>query len=70
MGKGIDLTKLDAPEHMAVLDNFKDRLLLAIVHQAGGKLAISVADIDATGGHVLAFSIRDDVFHFEVRAKQ
>lgn len=69
MGKGIDMARGDAPEHAEVLDNFKDQLLVALVVKAGGKLTISVADVDATGGWVLAFAVRDGAFHFEARRK-
>lgn len=73
MGQGIDLARADAPEHAALLDNFKDQLLLAIVARApGGKLSIPVEDVDATGGYVLAMAVDPvaRVFHFEARAKQ
>lgn len=69
MGKGIDMARSEAPEHAAVLDNFKEQLLVALVVKAGGALSIPVADVDATGGWVLAFSIQDGVFHFEARRK-
>ena len=31
MGKGIDLARAAAPEHAAMLDDFKDQLLIALV---------------------------------------
>lgn len=69
MGKGIDMARSEAPEHAAALDNFKDQLLIALVVKAGGSLTIPVADVDATGGWVLAFAVRDGAFHFEARRK-
>lgn len=69
MGKGIDMARSEAPEHAAMLDDFKDQLLVALVVKAGGQLSIPVADVDATGGWVLAFAVRDGVFHFEARRK-
>lgn len=69
MGKGIDAARADAPEHAEMLDNFKDQLLIAMVVKAGGKLVIPVAEVDATGGWVLAFAVRDGAFHFEAQRK-
>jgi hypothetical protein len=70
MGKGTDMARADAPEHAAMIDNFKDDLLIALVVKAGGKLSISVAEVDAMGGWVLAFAVRDGAFHFEARRKE
>lgn len=69
MGKGVDLARADAPEHAEVMDNFKEQLLVAMVVKAGGKYEISVADVDATGGWVLAFKIENGKFIFEARRK-
>jgi len=70
MGKGIDLARPDAPLHAAVLDDFKDQLLLALVQRLGGRASIPVAEIDATGAAVLMMNIVDQSFHFEIRKKQ
>lgn len=70
MGKGIDLARADAPGHAAILDDFKDQLLLALIVRMGGKLSIPVSEVDATGRVVLAMSVADGIFHFEVRQKQ
>jgi len=70
MGKGIDLARDAAPEHAAILDDFKDQLLIAFVKQNGGKLSISVSDVDATGDTVLMMNVKDGVFNFEARKKQ
>lgn len=70
MGKGIDAARDEAPEHAAVLDDFKDQLLIVFLRRLGGKVAIPVSEVDDTGGYVGAFSINDGVFNFELRKKQ
>ena len=70
MGQGIDLARLEAPEHAAVLDNFKDQLLIVLVKRLGGQIDLPVAEIDDTYQDLLAFSINDGIFHFELRKKQ
>lgn len=72
MGKGIDLAREHAPEHAAVLDDFKDQLIIVLVKRLakGGKLDIPVAEMDDTGSDLLAFAVRDGVFHFELQRKQ
>jgi hypothetical protein len=71
MGKGIDLARPQAPEHAAVLDDFKDQLLIVLMKRLAvdGKVRIPVAEVDDTGGDLLAFAIRDGVFIFELRKK-
>jgi len=56
--------------HAAVLDDFKDQLLVTFVKRAGGKVSIPVAEVDDAGDVVLLFSVIDGVFHFETRKKQ
>lgn len=70
MGQGIDLARQEAPEHAAVLDNLKDQLLIVLIKRLGGKVSLPVAEVDDTGGDLLAFNIRDGVFNFELRKKQ
>ena len=70
MGKGIDAARADAPLHADVLDDFKDQLLIVFLKRLGGTLDISVAEVDDTGQDILAFSVKDGVFHFETRQKQ
>lgn len=70
MGKGIDLAREDAPLHAAVLDDFKDQLLLVFLRRLGGAVDIPVSEIDDTSGLLGAFSVNDGVFHFELRKKQ
>jgi hypothetical protein len=73
MGKGIDAVRMNAPEHAAMLDDFKDQLLIVflkrlVVH--GDDLVFPVAEVDDTGQDLLAFSIRNRAFHFELRKKE
>lgn len=70
MGKGVDLARDDAPVHAAVLDDFKDQLLIVLVRRLGGKVSIPVAEVDDTGGNVLSMALRDGVFDFELGKKQ
>ena len=70
MGKGIDLARQDSPEHAEMLDDFKDQLLIVFLKRLGGKVSIPVAEVDDTGGDMLAFRIDENrVFHFETRKK-
>lgn len=71
MGKGIEMARPDAPEHAAVLDDFKDQLLIALVRRLArrGTISIPVSEVDDTGGYLLAFSVKDDCFNFELRKK-
>lgn len=72
MGKGIDAARASAPEHAALLDDFKDQLLIVLLKRLGGKAGrvdIPVAEVDGTGRYVVAFSVRDGVFHFHVQEK-
>ncbi len=71
MGKGIDLARPDAPEHAAVLDDFKDQLLIVFLRRLGSTVSIPLSEVDDTGGELLAFRIDENkVFHFELRKKQ
>ncbi len=70
MGKGIDLARLDAPEHAAMLDDFKDQLLIAFMRRLGNTVSIPIVEIDETGGYLLALSIDNGLFNFELRKKQ
>jgi hypothetical protein len=67
MGKGIDLAREDAPLHAAVLDDFKDQLLIVFLKRLGGKVSIPVLEVDSTAGDMLAFSVKDGVFNFETQ---
>lgn len=65
MGKGIDAARALAPEHAAVLDDFKDQLLIVFLKRLGGEVSIPLAEMDDTGMDLLSFSIRDGAFHFQ-----
>lgn len=69
MGKGIDLARMDAPEHADLLDSLKDQLLIVFLKRLGGSADFPVSEVDDTGGDMLAFSVRDRTFHFEIRKK-
>ena len=69
MGKGIDAARMDSPIHAAVLDDFKDQLLIVFLKRLGGTLDIPLAEVDDTGGDMLAFSVNNGIFHFETRKK-
>lgn len=72
--KGSDLARSLGPEHAVHADAIEamlQQLLIALVKRAGGKLAVPVAEIDNTGGDMLAFRIDENrTFHFEIQRKQ
>jgi hypothetical protein len=70
MGQGVDMARVDAPEHAAAIDNMKDQLLLVLIARLGGKVDIPVAEIDGTGDRMLLMSFKGRTFHFELRQKQ
>ena len=69
MGKGIDLARGDAPFHATLLDDLKDQLLIVFLKRLGGRVEIPVAEVDDTYQDLLALSVRDRVFYFELRKK-
>jgi hypothetical protein len=71
MGKGIDAARADAPYHAAMLDDFKDQLLIVFLKRLGGKVSIPVSEVDDTGQDLFAFRIDEHkVFHFVAQKKQ
>ena len=70
MGQGIELARAEAPLHAAVLDDFKDQLLIALIQRLSGKVSIPATEVDETGGYLLAMSINDGAFNFELVKKQ
>lgn len=70
MGKGIELARADAPLHAAVLDDFKDQLLLALIRRLGSKVSMPATEVDEMGGYLLAMSVVEGVFNFELVKKQ
>ncbi len=70
MGKGIDLA--GGGPHAALLDDFKDQLLIVMLKRLskGGKpVVIPVAEVDDTGQDVVSFSVVDRAFHFVIGRK-
>lgn len=59
MGKGTDAARPVAPLHAALIDDLKDQLLLVFLRRLGGMLSIPAAELDDTGGLVLALSVND-----------
>lgn len=74
MGSGIEAARIDSPEHAQVIDDFKDQLLLCLVKRLGklekdGVVKIPVSEVDDTGGFVMSFSIKNQVFNLKVTGK-
>ena len=72
MGKGIDLARGDAPEHAEILDDFKDQLIIVMLkrlEKLSGTVNIPMEEIDDTGNDIVAFSVVNKVFKFEMRKK-
>lgn len=72
MGKGIDLARVDAPEHAAVLEDFRDQLLIVLLKRLAdplGHVTIPVAEVDDTAHDLVAFHVVNRSFVFEVRKK-
>ena len=72
MGKGIDAARDLAPEHAAVLDDFKDQLLIVLMKRLGGTITIPLAEVDDSSQDLLAFRIDPDTkaFTFTLERKQ
>jgi hypothetical protein len=72
MAKGIDLARAAAPEHAAAIEEMLPQLLICFLRRLGSSIDIPVAEVDDTGGLLLAFNI-DPLkrsFHFELQKKQ
>lgn len=72
MGEGIQAAALHAPEHAALINRFKEELLIVFLKQLkalGHDLVFPVAEVDDTAQDMVAFSIRDGAFRFELRKK-
>lgn len=79
MGKGIEIARPGAPEHAAMMDDFKDQLLIALVRkiaaQSGdetSEVAVRVEQVDRTGEVILMMRVDqvEKVFYFQVARKQ
>ncbi len=68
-GPGLTAGAVDAPEHAAVIEHFKEQLLIVFLKRLGGKVSIPVSEVDDTGQDLLALAIVDDVFNFEIQRK-
>lgn len=71
MAKGMDIARADAPEHVAVLENMKEQLLIVFLKRLGGSVSIPVAEIDDTGNDLFAFNVdfEKNTFNFKIRKK-
>lgn len=72
MGKGIDLARIDGPEHAALMEELKEQLLIAFLRRLGGDVIMPVSEVDATGDWLLSFSldVQMKTFHFKCDRKQ
>jgi len=69
---GIQAAAVHAPEHAKLLNRFKEELLIVFLKRLkaeGCSLVFDVAEVDDTAQDIVAFSIRDGAFHFELRKK-
>ena len=72
MGKGIDLAREFGPEHAAMLDDFKDQLIIVLLKRLaanGDALVFAVSEVDDTGQDLVSFSIVDRCFRFVLGRK-
>lgn len=56
-----------------LMDTFKEQVLVACLKRlrdGAGNVTIPVSEIDGTGDVMVMLSVRDGVFHFEVKRKQ
>ncbi len=74
MGDGIDLAAQENPEHAAVMENFRDQLIIVLMKRLAGpdgKLTISISECDDTASDMLAMGIDQEagVFNFHLQRK-
>lgn len=69
MADGMNAARPLAPEHVALLENLRDQLLIVFLKRLGGRVAIPVAEADDTGNDLFAFSLVNGKFHFEIQRK-
>jgi len=70
MGEGLELARNVAPEHVAMLENLRDQLLIVFLRRLGGNVSIPVAEIDDTANCLLSMNVVDGVFNFNLEKKQ
>lgn len=69
MGLGIDLARLDNPEHAEIVDNFKDQLIISLVKKLGGCSTLSLQEVDDTQEDLLYLAIKDGNFILSTQRK-
>lgn len=74
MGQGTNGARAASPNniHADLIDDLKDQLLIVLLKRLqdkDGKVSIPVAEVDDTGKDLVAFSINDGVFNFQLRKK-
>lgn len=78
MGKGRDLARQADLQsggtglHADALEDFKDQLMIVLLKRLAdkdGRFSVSVAEVDATGSHLVSFSVNAGVFNFVVSKK-
>ena len=70
MGSGTDAARVaGSGVHAQVIDDFKDQLLIALLLRLGKSVTVPIADVDATGGYVVSFTIENGAFNFLVTPK-
>jgi hypothetical protein len=70
MGQGREQARPLAPEHVALLDELRDQLLIVFLKRLGGTASFPVREVDDTGNDVMAFSVIDGVFYFTIQRKE
>lgn len=77
MGKGrsmartLDMETGGTGIHADLLDDFMDQVFIVLLNRLAksGKVSIPVAEVDDTGQFMVAFSVNNGVFNFEVTKK-
>lgn len=71
MGKGTDAARAAGGAlHAQAIDDFKDQLLIALLHRLGDKVSIPVSEVDQTGRFVCLMNVTDGNFNFTLEQKQ
>ena len=70
MADGMNAARPLAPEHVALLENLRDQLLIVFLKRLGGRASIPVAEIDDTDNDLFVFSIVNGKFYFEIQQKE
>ncbi len=70
LAKDFDIADVFSEEHAALIEEFKDQLLIVLINRLGGNITIPVAEIDATGGFLLSLNAVGSAFNFSISKKQ